>query len=457
MLHNSERSATYSFWMLVGFLAVLWIAGGASRADVIGQPIVRAFAWIVPIFVIVASPRVGWRDTKVPTLILVMMALLITVQLAPLPPGIWTSLPGREIFIQNPAFTGLDQPWRPISISPDGTRNALSSLIVPTAILLLASNLRTRQHWQILQVLLLLILAGLALGIMQFSGAHFNNPLMNKASGIAVSGNFANRNHFALFLSMGALLLFAWSFQGKSQMRKMLILVGALPLLVLTILATGSRTGLLLCFVGCMFGALIVRRPILRELSKLPRKRSIIVAILAGILLFGAVLLSIFFGRAEALDRVLTVDDAANLRGQIWSAASEVTLRYFPIGSGFGTFDPAFRISEPDIMLNPKYINQAHNDWLQIILEGGIAGALLLTWALIWFVKRNLLVWRGDCDGSKERVTLARVGSILILLTMVASFLDYPARTPMIMAIIMLAAIWLSRACPSARRSTSPP
>ena len=99
-------------------------------------------------------------------------------------------------------------------------------------------------------------------------------------------------------------------------------------------------------------------------------------------------------------------------------------------------------ISEPDFFLRPAYFNHAYNDWLEIVLDGGLLGLLLIVAALIWFVRRSLAVWkwRGE-TGSK----LGQLGSAIIFLIMLASIGDYPARTPIIMAVLALSAGWLAR------------
>ncbi len=445
MMERSERAATLSFWMLAAFLAILWVAGGASRPDVLGQPIVRFFAWTIVIVAALTFPRVNWRVAIAPMAILGAMSLLVASQLVVLPPSIWTSLPGREIFTEIPVLVGIDQPWRPLSISPSGTSNAMASLTVPVAVLILALNLNSTQHWRIVGLLLGLMVAGTMVAVLQFSEAQFENPFLNRASGVAVSGNFANRNHFALFLSMGCLLALGWAIRPSGSKRNVAIAFVLIPVFVLVILATGSRTGLLLGVLGCAFGAALAHQRLFQELQKLSKRLSIAIAIPPVILLVGAVWLSVVLGRASAIDRAATVVDAAALRGDIWAVTSELVSRYFPAGAGFGTFDPVFRIAEPDAMLNPNYFNHAHNDWLQVLLEGGFAGAVLLFFALAWFVRRSIVVWLLDRGKSRRDLVLAKAGSGVILLTLIASFTDYPARTPMVMATLVLAAVWLSR------------
>jgi O-antigen ligase len=94
---------------------------------------------------------------------------------------------------------------------------------------------------------------------------------------------------------------------------------------------------------------------------------------------------------------------------------------------------------EPDHLLQPSYFNRAHNDWLELVLDGGILAAALLAVAAGWWLYASWKAWT-----SKPARDLPRLGSAAVLLVMLASIPDYPARTPMIMAILALAALWLT-------------
>ena len=102
--------------------------------------------------------------------------------------------------------------------------------------------------------------------------------------------------------------------------------------------------------------------------------------------------------------------------------------------------------------MNPLYLNRAHNEPLEILLDGGLFGLVLMVLAVIWFVKKSLIAWRGvfkqTSQGARggEQYFLARAGSSIIFLTAIASLVDYPARTPIVMALVILAAIWLASA-----------
>lgn len=448
---RADLSSRLSFWALAAFLLLVWVAGGASRADALGQVVVRFSAWAILIGFVLAVPRMDWRQVRVPLILVGAMVLLVAIQLVPLPPGLWTLLPGRDVLEGAALVIGEEQPWRPLSISPGATANALGSLIVPVLVLLLAASLTRAQHWRIAALLLGLMVAGSLLGLLQFSGARFDHPLVNDISGM-VSANFANRNHFALFLAAGCVAVLVWAFEGENARWKIFVGAGIVLLFALMILATGSRAGMLLGVIGMVLGLAIVRRRAFREFARLPRKVAIALAVLAFVFVASAVWLSISLDRAASIERVLTLDAGGDLRAGATPIVIDMIGRYFPAGAGFGTFDPAFRISEPDSFLRPSYFNRAHNDWLEIVLDGGVAAVLLLVAALVWFVRRSRAAWtRRDETGAnktgadKTGARLAQLGSAIIVLVLIASIVDYPARTPMIMAMLALAAAWLAR------------
>jgi len=435
----AAKRSELPFWILAAFLWVLWIAGGSARADAIGQAVVRLAAWTFLAVVILAGIPVAWRKVRSVGILVGLAILLVVIQLIPLPPAIWTALPSRELLLAAADLTGQPQLWRPLSISPGATANALSSLIVPVVTLVLAASLTGDHHQRIAALLLGLVFGGCLVGLLQFSGARFDNPLINEIKGF-VAGNFANRNHLALFVAIGIVLTSVWGFGAVPRKRwRPLLALALLPFFVLIILATGSRSGLILGLVAMVCSLLIGRHGALRELQRLTRRTTIgLFAGFAGAIA-AAVFLAVRFGRAEAIER-LSLEATEDLRLQALPVVADMAGRYFPAGSGFGTFDPAYRIAEPDLLLRPLYFNHAHNDWLEVALDGGFAGVVMLLAASIWWLLASLRVWRGR-GGDRY---LARAGSAIVLLVMIASITDYPARTPMIMAVLVLAASWLA-------------
>lgn len=423
-----------SLSLLIGFLAVLWLAGGASRADALGQIVARMAAWIVLILMALFGKRT-LCEARPLCWFLLATALLPLLQLAPLPPALWQSLPGRLPMID---AVGADQPWRPWSIVPGATWNALSSLAIPLAALALLTNLPPSERRWVPAILLGTILASTILGLLQFSGTGINNPLINDTPG-QVSGSFANRNHFALFLAIGCLLVPVWVFQdGRRAGWRGPVGIGLLLLFVLTILASGSRAGMFVGGLAAVIVLVLAWRPLRHELRRFPRWTLplLVVAIVGVIATF--VVVSLMAGRAESINRAIVVETGEDMRSRGLPTLLEMVGTYFPAGTGFGSFDPVFRMHEPFDLLKLTYFNHAHNDFLEIVLDGGVVALAVLVAALAWWGWASLRAWRsGD--------TLSRIGSAILLLIFIASIVDYPARTPMMMAVIVIAAFWLCK------------
>ena len=82
----------------------------------------------------------------------------------------------------------------------------------------------------------------------------------------------------------------------------------------------------------------------------------------------------------------------------------------------------------------PSYVNQAHNDWAQFIIEGGFLAGLLLTGLFAWMIKAigNILFHR-------TRTVDATFWMSIFAIIASASLVDYPLKTPL----FQLATVWL--------------
>lgn len=291
--------------------------------------------------------------------------------------------------------------------------------------------------------MLLLALVSLASfwGLLQVVGSRINHPFVNDVPG-QVSAIFANRNHFALFLSMGCLLSAAAAAQSRKRfLWRGVAASGSMLALALLVLATGSRTGIVVVAVAILLGHVIMWQQIKEELRQLPRKFSIGI-MAAGLLSFvGLLIASIVLGRAESVERFVSLEADVDLRIRALPVVLEMIASYFPVGSGFGTFDPVFRISEPDSLLSTHYLNHAHNDFVEVLLDGGILGLALLVWGIAWWARRSVSAW---WNNDERNAIFPRLGSAIVLLVLLASATDYPARTPIVMGLVALAAVWLA-------------
>ncbi len=110
-----------------------------------------------------------------------------------------------------------------------------------------------------------------------------------------------------------------------------------------------------------------------------------------------------------------------------------------PLGTGIGAFEYAFRMREPDVLLGPRYFNNAHNDWLQLPIEGGVPAAILAVIVLTLFAVRCWRLARAGPSGSIMQQNAVQ-GVLALILLLIASIIDYPLRTPSIMLLAVVAA-----------------
>lgn len=436
---SAKAKGRAPFVLIAIFLLVLLGAGGASRPDVAGQVVVRGAAWVILIAMLVRRDFRINRHISGPMVILLGAVALVIAQLVPLPPAIWSSLPGRDVLLLAADSMNEPQPWRPITMSPSATVNALSSLIVPAVCLLLMGWMSREADRRLTSLILATVTISALVGLVQYAGSDVRIPLINFVEG-DVSGPFANRNHFALFVAIGCLLTPVWVFQDEPLRTRRLAGLGLLPLFILVILATGSRTGIGTAGVAIILGFAIVRKELVRLGRTLGTRTAFVGLIGLVATLVVVVGLSLAFGRAASLDRLRNLDAASDLRLDALPAVIEILRAAFPVGTGFGAFDPVYRIWERQELLSFAYLNHAHNDFLEIAMDGGAGGIILLVAAIAWWAMRSIKAWR---DAGRHAM-MARTGSAALLLVMIASTTDYPARTPMIMALVTISACWLS-------------
>lgn len=443
-MHKSRRSTADALpglpLVLLGIqLGVLMLAGGASRPDALGQVVVRAVSWLVLIVAVMFGPRPTLGTAKLVLILLIAAAVLPLVQLVPLPPATWQALPGRALFAEAALASGQTQAWRPWAIVPDATLNAAASLIVPFVTLLLLLMLQEKSRLP--GLVLGLITINMCVGLVQGSGIVISNVFVNDTPG-AVAGTFANRNHFALFLALGCLLAPVWSILHEPPARwRPALALGLVLVFLLTIVVSGSRAGFALGLMGASLGLLISRRAMHAALGRYPRW--VVPALIAAIVSVIALLLYLSFvaDRAVSIDRLFAAEPGQDMRARGLPVVVAMIGHYFPLGTGLGSFRNLFQVHEPLALLKPTVFNHAHNDFLEIVLDAGLPGLLLLVAAIAWWAWASLRAWRGV---GAEHLVLPRLGSGCLLLIMAASIVDYPARTPVMMALVVIAAVWLS-------------
>src|SRR5687768_8225472 len=126
----------------------------------------------------------------------------------------------------------------------------------------------------------------------------------------------------------------------------------------------------------------------------------------------------------------LEKDPLADDRWTFTAGTLRAALDYFPFGSGFGTFDSVYHLYETASMLDPTYVNNAHNDFAEAFLEGGLIFVAILLAFLGWFLLVAVRIWQApsNAQSSALDISLARAASINVTLLLLHSGFDYPLR-----------------------------
>jgi O-antigen ligase len=381
-------------------------------------------------------------------LLLAAWAGIMLLQLVPLPPDLWLSFPGHMPFAEAAAAGGFPQPWRPISLTPDLTLNSLMALLPALAMLIGFAALDEDQRGVLLVAVLVLAFVSALVGIIQLTSRLDSPAFLYRVThkGSAV-GLFANRNHQAGLLALCFPLLRVWSLLPAVDARRQQLRLGlasALGLfLIAMILVTGSRAGLVLGAVGLAVAYIIAPwRPHLQ----VARRHWLISRYVYWAIPLALVVLVVFLGRAVSVQRLaLLQDPGSESRIANIPVMFEIVREFFPIGSGFGSFDLVFRAYEPDWALSPSYFNHAHNELLEVAITGGLPALLLVLLFLIWWCRAALVAFR-PAHGLRPTVLLARAGAGVTLIPLVASLVEYPLRTPLFSAVFAIGCAWLSQA-----------
>jgi O-antigen ligase len=443
---ESRTGERINLVLLSGFLLVVLLFGGASRADVLGQGVVRIAALLLIASSLLQIRSDTVRAVQAPLLFLLAFILIIALQLIPLPYDLWRGLSGREDFARLLEAGGIDPVSRPLSITPDLTLNSLLSALPPLAAILALGVLKRQFFPFVVTAVLVGIGISAMIGVLQISsGSPYFYRVTNIGSAV---GAFANRNHQALFVASAFPLLAAWAFissrEGRPSPMRMWVALAVAAAIFPLLLVTGSRGGLVLGVVGAALAAIQValgqnsRR---RSKRKLISPRTIATLALPVFLVSAALLPFIYFSRTEALERILA-EDHANMRADYLPIYMDLISKFFPVGSGFGSFDAVFRANEPFWALRPYYLNHAHNDLAELLIEGGIFGALLFALFLGWHLLRSAQLWLGR--RTEGTPVLGRAGSAIVFMVLLASLVDYPIRTPIIAVLVAIACCCMS-------------
>lgn len=412
-------------------LALSFVLGGASRDHALRLAIVELAA--LPLLVMAAGRliRTGhWREHQFALGLLAAMAAIPLVQLIPLPPAVWTGLPGRDQLVLALDLAGLQPAWAPLTLTPDLTWRSALALVPPAAMFMAALTISPLQRARLVGLCLAAAVVGILLGVAQMaSGSERLYPWETTGAG-AMTGFFANRNHLAsmiLAVLPFGIVLGAASLRRRDGDRRAIwfaaLFVGVV---IIALAAIRSRAGIML-FAPVMASSLLAAWIATGRGKPAPALLLLLGAAGAAMTAVAVLALPPIMERFETRDSQLRLDR--------WPAVAEAAQTYLPLGSGVGSFDAVYRSVEPINELDYSFFNQAHNDYLETWLEAGWLGAAFILGFFVWYGRRTWSAWKAPPSGERD---LQRAASIAIGVFLLHSIGDYPLRTATLAVLLAL-------------------
>jgi O-antigen ligase len=462
-----DVSARRSIWILGAFVAIVALMGGGSRYDILSVPLLRAFAIFVAFAAIALIPSQAWRGMRVPLVLLTALAIWMGIQLIPLSPDLWSGLPLRGQIFAIDQLLGASDRWRPISMTPSLTVNSLLSLCVPFAALLVAAVLPAGQRVRLWWAIWALGVASVVFGLLQIMGGprsiFYLYRITNDMSPV---GLFANRNHHALMLSL-SILAAGWLISNevlRRNRRPLLIpaMIGSIVVFLLFTLIIGSRMGLVGGAASAILVYAVVRwsyrfepKPINQASARRGgraappgrgnRAKRIVLTLLPFVLIAGLATLFYFSGRENAVGRLFDGDGVEEIRVATFGTITAMVKQQWLFGTGFGSFARVYQVTEPDSLLREAYFNQAHNDWFQLLIEGGLPAALIFVGGVAWIASLLISTWRARPAPIRGEMAEAVMLAAAFALLIAGAAVDYPLRVPSIMMIAAFLIVILVR------------
>jgi O-antigen ligase len=251
-------------------------------------------------------------------------------------------------------------------------------------------------------------------------------------------GSFVNQHHFAALMEMASGLTLGLLFGKATKKANRPLLMIAAVLIGIAIIFTGSRGGLIsfICVVGFILAINLFTAktrqttPDGDEVTLLNgRPRLMMIAGGAALIFFIFAMVLLLGGEESALRGVglhgVQVDFTTG-RSHFWSIALQIFMDHPILGAGLDAFGNAF--PQYDNWNGALRVQQAHNDYLQILADAGIAGFLCMSAFIFLLFKNGFRMIRDSEDVFRRNAAIGALAGCFGIL--VHSFFDFPLRTP---------------------------
>ncbi len=420
------------------FLALCLVLGGASNAGFLANFALQMMAIALGVAVLVVNRSAEGEaaaQTRALRWLAVLMAIIAVLQFVPLPLSLWSALPGRAQIAQELAIVGVRPNPAFVTLSYHETIASLVWLLPAAAMALVAMCLQRLPLRNVALVIVAAALVGIVIGLAQFAGGQQSPAYIYDYTTRGASvGFFANANHMVTMLLASLPFLSATTrsyIAERPGHRFELVMAwaGVSAFILLGIALARSLTGFALAAPVLALSALILFPQLGRFL-----KLALIPALVLGVVLVGLT------GEGQKL---LSGEGPVSERSrqQMFVTSVEAARSFWPVGSGLGTFREVYDDFEDGDAAGEFYVHHAHSEYLELVVELGLAGLVGIIAFLAWWGARLIAVWR--MGGGGPFVQAAAIASGVILLH---SAWDYPLRTAAISVMLALCCAILARA-----------
>jgi O-antigen ligase len=237
-----------------------------------------------------------------------------------------------------------------------------------------------------------------------------------------IYGPYVNHNHYAGLMELMVPIPLILSLTGLAHRKERIAAGIAAAVMTGTIFLSGSRGGILA--IGAEFAVLVV--VLLRE------KKGVRIALGATAFIIVLVSLLSWLGGKELTTRMSSISSEAKqeISGGMRLSIDRDAVRIFRkkpvLGWGLGTFPviyPEFRSFYTNF-----FVNEAHNDYLQLLTEMGLAGFAVMLWFVVLVYRgawRKTGPWTSDVSGATTLACILGFTGILV-----HSLLDFNLQIP---------------------------
>jgi len=329
---------------------------------------------------------------------------------------------------------------RALSLDPYATRIFIVHLIVYGLFFASAlTYINERHRFRKIVLFIIIFVAAMAFfGILQRLASLESIYGLRQTPQAIPFGSFVNQHHFAALMEMASGLTLGLLFGKATKKTNRPLLIIASVLIGIAIIFTGSRGGLIsfICVVGFIIainlftGKARQMTPEGEEITVLSgRPRLMMLAGGGALIAFIFAMVFLLGGEESALRGVglqgVSVDFTTG-RSHFWAVAIQIFLDHPILGAGLDAFGNAF--TQYDTWNGALRVQQAHNDYLQILADAGVAGFLCAAGFIFLLFRKGFRVIRDSEDVFRRNTAIGALAGCFGIF--IHSFFDFPLRTP---------------------------